>query len=169
MIQSLLDPHALRNLKYFNPILRKSNLKVARFGHFCFFSAFSCKIKQNYLNLASFKLEFLRIGLMYFRFLKACGFGAHSEPKLVSQFMQTNVLCHKMSQNSTIFSVSYYRDCITINQLKNMASHISVPYVRRWYISTFIKWGLFYEKVFVVFVSVCKRYMYRKWNTWFFL
>ena len=39
------------------------------------------------------------------------GFGAHSEAKLVSQFMQTKFLCHKMSQNSTIFSVSYSRDC----------------------------------------------------------
>ena len=39
------------------------------------------------------------------------GFGAHSEATLVSQFMQTKFLCHKMSQNSTVFSVSYSRDC----------------------------------------------------------
>ena len=25
--------------------------------------------------------------------------------------MQTKLLCHEMSQNSTVFSVSYYRDC----------------------------------------------------------
>ena len=35
VLQSLLDPQALRNLKYINPILRNSNLKDARFGHFC--------------------------------------------------------------------------------------------------------------------------------------
>ena len=39
------------------------------------------------------------------------GFGAHSEDKLVSQFMQTEFLCHKMSQNSTVTTVSYYTDC----------------------------------------------------------
>ena len=39
------------------------------------------------------------------------GFGAYSEAKLVSQFMPTKFLCHKMSQNSTVFSVSYSRDC----------------------------------------------------------
>ena len=47
------------------------------------------------------------------------GFGAHSKPKLVSQFMQTKFLCHKMSQNSTVFSVSYYRDC-TSKKLMNL-------------------------------------------------
>ena len=41
------------------------------------------------------------------------GFGAHNEAKLVSQFIQTKILCHKMSQNSTAFSVSYYMDCKT--------------------------------------------------------
>ena len=39
------------------------------------------------------------------------GFGAHSESKLVSQFMQTKFLCHKTSQNSTVFPISYSRDC----------------------------------------------------------
>ena len=43
------------------------------------------------------------------------GFGAHSEARLVSQFMQTKFLCLTMSQNSTIFSVSYYRDCRSYN------------------------------------------------------
>ena len=42
------------------------------------------------------------------------GFGAHSEAKLVSQFMQTKSFCHKMSQNSTVFSVSYSSDCTCI-------------------------------------------------------
>ena len=42
------------------------------------------------------------------------GFGAYSEAKLVSQFMPTKFLCHKMSQNSTVFSVSYSRDCNNI-------------------------------------------------------
>ena len=41
------------------------------------------------------------------------GFGAHSEAKLFSQFMQTKFLCHKMSQNSTAFSVSYSSDFMT--------------------------------------------------------
>ena len=41
LLQSLLDPQALRNLKYINPILSNCNLKEARFGHFClFFSIF---------------------------------------------------------------------------------------------------------------------------------
>ena len=40
------------------------------------------------------------------------GFGAHSEAKLVSQFMETKCLSHKMSQNSTVISVSYYRGCM---------------------------------------------------------
>ena len=31
------------------------------------------------------------------------GFGAHSEAKLVSQFMETKFLCHKMAQKSTVF------------------------------------------------------------------
>ena len=136
------------------------------------FQHFSLKSRKIARILLPSNWNFSGLGWWILDFSKPVGqggFGAHSEAKLFSQFMQTKFLCHKMSQNSTIFSVSYYRDCITINQLKNMASHISVPYVRRWYISTFIKWGLFYEKVFVVFVSVCKRYMYRKWNTWFFL
>ena len=38
------------------------------------------------------------------------GFGAHSEAKLVSQFLPTKFLCHKMSQNNTVFSISYSRD-----------------------------------------------------------
>ena len=33
------------------------------------------KITQKCSNLASWKLQFLKIGLMYFRFLKACGSG----------------------------------------------------------------------------------------------
>ena len=37
------------------------------------------------------------------------GFGAYSEVKLISQFMQTKFLCHKVTQNST---VSYSRDWI---------------------------------------------------------
>ena len=41
------------------------------------------------------------------------GFGAHSEAKLVSQFMQTKFLCHKMSQNSTVLTVSSSSDCIS--------------------------------------------------------
>ena len=41
------------------------------------------------------------------------GFRAHFEAKLVSQFMQTKFLCHKLSQSSTVFSVSYSRDCIS--------------------------------------------------------
>ena len=44
-------------------------------------------------------------------------FGAHSEAKLVSQFMQTKFLCHKNSQNTPIFSVSYYRDCIILMEV----------------------------------------------------
>ena len=39
------------------------------------------------------------------------GFGAHSEDKLVSQFMQTKFLCHKKSQNTPILSVSYLSHC----------------------------------------------------------
>ena len=35
------------------------------------------------------------------------GFGAHFDAKLVSQFMQTKFLCHKMPPNSTVFPVSY--------------------------------------------------------------
>ena len=40
------------------------------------------------------------------------GFGAYSEAKLVSQFLQKNFKCDKMSQNSTVFSVSYSSDCV---------------------------------------------------------
>ena len=39
------------------------------------------------------------------------GFRAHSEAKLVSQFMQGKFLRHKMSQNSSVMTVSYYTDC----------------------------------------------------------
>ena len=39
------------------------------------------------------------------------GFGAHFGAKLVSQFMQTKFLCHKMSQKSAVFLVLYSRDC----------------------------------------------------------
>ena len=39
------------------------------------------------------------------------GFGAHSEAKLVSQFMQTKFLWHKMSQNSTVLTVSSSSEC----------------------------------------------------------
>ena len=39
------------------------------------------------------------------------GFGAHPKAEQVSQFMQTKFLCHKNSQNTPIFPVSYYRDC----------------------------------------------------------
>ena len=45
---------------------------------------------------------------MDFRFLKACGSGRlvlGSKPMKSSQFMQTQFLCHKMSQNSTVFSM----------------------------------------------------------------
>ena len=35
MLQSLLDPQALRNLKYINPILRNCNFKETSFKHFC--------------------------------------------------------------------------------------------------------------------------------------
>ena len=49
-----------------------------------------------------------------------------------------------------------------------MASHILVPYVLR-YISTLNKVRPFYEKVFVVFVSVCKRYIVQKMEYLIFL
>ena len=59
------------------------------------------------------------------------GFGAHSEPKLVSQFLQTKFLCHETPQNSTVFSVSYSRDCSTTKFFQshpfwhvNSSSHI---------------------------------------------
>ena len=41
-------------------------------------------------------------------------FGAHSDVKLVSQFMQTKCLRQKMVQNSTIISKSIVRDCIQL-------------------------------------------------------
>ena len=64
MPTSLLDPLALRNLKSINPILRKI-----------------LKIKQKCFNLDLVELQFLMIGLMDFRFLKACWSG-----RLVSIF-----------------------------------------------------------------------------------
>ena len=45
------------------------------------------------------------------------GFGAHSEAKLVSQFMQTKFLCHKMSHNSTVLTVSSFNDCMCCHSL----------------------------------------------------
>ena len=62
--------------------------------------------------------NFLGLGWCILDFSKPVGqggFGAHSEAKIVSQFMQTKFLCHKMSKNSTVFSVSYYRDCTLVS------------------------------------------------------
>ena len=77
MPTSLPDPKALRNLKHINPILRNCNSSG--------------------------------LGWCILDFSKPVGqgdFGAHSEAKLVSQFMQTKFFCHKMSQNSTVCPVS---------------------------------------------------------------
>ena len=47
------------------------------------------------------------------------GFGAHSEAKFGAQFMQTKFLCHKMSQNSTVLTVSSSSDCtLDVNQCR---------------------------------------------------
>ena len=40
----------------------------------------------------------------FLKFVGQGGFGAHSEAKLVTQFLPTKFLCHKMSQNSIVFS-----------------------------------------------------------------
>ena len=68
--QSLPDPQPLRIIKSINPILRNCNLKEARLKHFPCFYGKILKIWQKCFNLASFKSQFLKIGLMDFRFLK---------------------------------------------------------------------------------------------------
>ena len=55
------------------------------------------------------------------------GFGAYPKPKKTSQFMQTKCLCHKKSQNTPIFPVSYYSDCIEYsirNEFKSLSNKI---------------------------------------------
>ena len=49
-------------------ILRKQDWSI-----FAQFSAFYLEIEQKCINLAFLKFQFLRLGLMDFRFLKACG------------------------------------------------------------------------------------------------
>jgi len=115
MPKSLPDPQALRNLKSTNPILRNCMWKESGLKHFCLIFRISLRIKQNCINLGSLKLQFFRIGLMYFRFLNACWSRRHfwvlSEANLVSQFIHKRSLCHKTSQNSTVLTVSCSSDC----------------------------------------------------------
>ena len=72
------------------------------------------KTSKNAQILLPLNCNFSALGWCILDFSKPVGqegFGAHSEPKLVSQFMHTKFLCHEMFQNSTVFSVSYSRDC----------------------------------------------------------
>ena len=52
-------------------------------------------------------------------------FGAHSEAKLYSQFMQTKILRQKKFQNSTIISKSIVRDCIIDIKLLSFQEYVS--------------------------------------------
>ena len=54
---------------------QKLQFKESKIKYFCLDFSNFLKIKQKGSNLASFKWEFLKIGLMNFRFLKACGSG----------------------------------------------------------------------------------------------
>ena len=128
-------------------------------GIFACFSAFCLQIKQNCLNLASYKLEFLRIGLMYFRFLKAC-----ESRRLWSTFWsQVGFTIHankiNVSQNvpkQYCFSVSYYRDCTLI-------AKVSLKYLPLFRVSQIGKLNLmfmvsdpislFYHRVFRSFAN----------------
>ena len=81
------------------------------------------KTSKNAQILLPLNCNFSGLGWGILDFLKPVGqggFGEHSEAKLFSQFMQTKFLCHKMSQNSTVFSVSYYRDCIVYMMFYNI-------------------------------------------------
>ena len=81
---------------------------------FACFSAFSFKSKKIAWILLPLNCNFSGLGWDVLDFSKPVGrggFGAHSNSKLVSQFLQTIFMCHKMSQNSTVFSVSYSSDC----------------------------------------------------------
>ena len=100
------------------------------FLDFLWHKNFVCMNCETYLALECFlkspwptafeKLKILKnckfsgLGWWIFDFSKLvgqAGFGAHSEAKLVSQFMQTKFLCHKKSQNTPILSVSYLSHC----------------------------------------------------------
>ena len=61
MLPSLPDPQPLRNQKFINPILKNCNLKKARFEHFCLILGKILKIKQKYLNLASFLIAISQV------------------------------------------------------------------------------------------------------------
>ena len=52
------------------------------------------------------------------------GFGEHSKAKWVTQFLQTEYLGHKMSQNTTVWPVSYSSDC-TLNRISEMLEPVS--------------------------------------------
>ena len=83
-------------------------------SNFAWFLEKCWKTSKNAGILLPLNCNFSGLGWCDLDFSKSVGqggFGLHSESKLVSQFMQTKFLCHKMSQNSTVFPVSYSRDC----------------------------------------------------------
>ena len=88
------------------------------------------KISKNAQILLPINCNFSGLGWCILDFSKPVGqggFGAHFEAKLVKQFMQTKLLCHKMSQNSTVRPVSSYSDCTS-----SMIMFIYISFATDW-------------------------------------
>ena len=101
--------------KIHQPNPEKFQFKGSKIGAFFHvFLHFPLKSSKNAQFLLPLNCYFSGLGWWILDFSKPLGrggFGAHSEANLVSQFMQTKFLGHKMSQNSTIISKSIVRNC----------------------------------------------------------
>ena len=97
-----------------NPM--KSQFKGSKIQTFLLDFKEKCqKTSKNVWILLPLNCDFSGLGWCILDFSKPVGqggFGAHFEAKFGSQFMQTKFLCHKMSQNSTVLTVSSSSDCI---------------------------------------------------------
>ena len=108
-------PTGFEKSKIHHPKPEKLQFKGRKIqANFLDFKGKCWKISKNAQILLPINCIFSGLGWCILDFSKPVGqegFGANFEAKLVSQFMQTKFLCHKKSQNTPIFSVSYYSDC----------------------------------------------------------
>ena len=99
------------------------------------FQHFPLKLRKIAWILLPLNCNFSGLGWWILDFSKPVGqggFGAHSETKLVKQFLQTKLLCNKMSQNSTVRPVSSYSDCISVSHVAEESLSSTKHFLKRW-------------------------------------
>ena len=108
-------PTGFEKSKIHQPNLKKLQFKGSKIEAFLlYFQDNPSKSSKNASFLPPINCNFSRLGWWILDFSKPVGQGgmwAYFKAKKVSQFIQTKVLRHKMSQNSIVTTISLYSYC----------------------------------------------------------